>query len=428
MISESNFMAPSRYDMMYPEDLRLVRTPPEIWDPSSPPALVVGSIYDGLAGEHPDEKPTISRISNYVTPSITPECQAGLEVPNAVDDDEDDSPPAGDVLCDGVDIQLSFFRDLLADKPIERADAIRSLAGIINKTLLQSMREEEHDPALEKLARVASRDIFAHLVNPASAAYFSTTPAPNLREDDTQSQAAFAHSLILKPELSGQQVASYLLDLEDHFTSHEYTTVYWTSFESHINKEDPSPKCYPAKTSPVLSDVQSDAPKLEDGHASVDEERLQDPVELNSVDNEMDEITITLDVKGKLVPSANQACYYQLCGDSLKHVNVWDFVAQTKKERIAKKKITYDGESDREDNDADEADDPVPVETSPRWNEHNILDFEGGPMPKVKFLNDHLKDDTDQIKVLPHRKQKVPVPIGSALLRRYQPASVKSHV
>ncbi|KAJ6521277.1 hypothetical protein DFH09DRAFT_1097877 [Mycena vulgaris] len=104
------------------------------------------------------EKPTISRISNYVTPSITPECQAGekifFSVPpdkeitsdvcrgwtgatllNAVDDDEDDSPPAGavsqttlNVLRDGVDIRLPFFRDLLADKPIEGADAIQSLA------------------------------------------------------------------------------------------------------------------------------------------------------------------------------------------------------------------------------------------------------------------------------------------------------------
>ncbi|KAJ6556757.1 hypothetical protein DFH09DRAFT_1084461 [Mycena vulgaris] len=57
-------------------------------------------------------------------------------VPNAVDDDEDDNPPAGavsqttlNVLLDGVDIWLPFFRDLLADKPIEGADAIRSLAN-----------------------------------------------------------------------------------------------------------------------------------------------------------------------------------------------------------------------------------------------------------------------------------------------------------
>ncbi|KAJ7508924.1 hypothetical protein B0H11DRAFT_2432219, partial [Mycena galericulata] len=38
-------------------------------------------------------------------------------------------------------------------------------------------------------------------------------------------------------ELSAQQVASYLMDWEDHFTSHTYRNFYWTAFESFINKE-----------------------------------------------------------------------------------------------------------------------------------------------------------------------------------------------
>ncbi|KAJ7167184.1 hypothetical protein C8R43DRAFT_817994, partial [Mycena crocata] len=68
-------------------------------------------------------------------------------------------------------------------------------------------------------------------------------------EDDLTSRAKSllqkcAHSLISKQELSGQQVVSYLLDFEDHFTSHEYTRIYWTSLEAHIEKEDPSPECY----------------------------------------------------------------------------------------------------------------------------------------------------------------------------------------
>ncbi|KAJ7704122.1 hypothetical protein B0H17DRAFT_1127126 [Mycena rosella] len=50
-------------------------------------------------------------------------------------------------------------------------------------------------------------------------------------------------------ELSAQQVASYLLNCEDHFTSHSYRNFYWTSFENFINKEDPSPECYPSKVS-----------------------------------------------------------------------------------------------------------------------------------------------------------------------------------
>ncbi|KAG2361133.1 hypothetical protein BDR07DRAFT_1451722 [Suillus spraguei] len=43
-----------------------------------------------------------------------------------------------------------------------------------------------------------------------------------------------AHSMISHQELSAQQVCSYLMDFEDHFTSHEYCSLYWTNFESFL--------------------------------------------------------------------------------------------------------------------------------------------------------------------------------------------------
>ncbi|KAG2030249.1 hypothetical protein BDR03DRAFT_812795, partial [Suillus americanus] len=52
-----------------------------------------------------------------------------------------------------------------------------------------------------------------------------------------------AHSMISHQELSAQQVCSYLMDFEDHFTSHEYRRLYWTNFESFIEKCSPSPEC-----------------------------------------------------------------------------------------------------------------------------------------------------------------------------------------
>ncbi|KAJ7154992.1 hypothetical protein C8R43DRAFT_866371, partial [Mycena crocata] len=71
----------------------------------------------------------------------------------------------------------------------------------------------------------------------------------NAEEDDLTSRARkllqkCAHSMISKQELSAQQVVSYLMDFEDHFTSHSFTNLYWGSFEGFINKEDPSPECY----------------------------------------------------------------------------------------------------------------------------------------------------------------------------------------
>ncbi|KAJ7493042.1 hypothetical protein B0H11DRAFT_1911478 [Mycena galericulata] len=63
------------------------------------------------------------------------ECEAGLVVLNDADDADDAGGLTGsfaskilDLCCDGVEITLPFFRDWLADKPVDSADAIRSLS------------------------------------------------------------------------------------------------------------------------------------------------------------------------------------------------------------------------------------------------------------------------------------------------------------
>ncbi|KAJ7817259.1 hypothetical protein B0H14DRAFT_2289241, partial [Mycena olivaceomarginata] len=63
-------------------------------------------------------------------------------------------------------------------------------------------------------------------------------------EDDVTTRAKkllqkCAYAMISQQELSAQQVSSYLLDFEDHFTSHSYRNFYWTLFEGFINAEDP---------------------------------------------------------------------------------------------------------------------------------------------------------------------------------------------
>ncbi|KAJ7704859.1 hypothetical protein B0H17DRAFT_1126495 [Mycena rosella] len=67
-------------------------------------------------------------------PSITLECQTGLDALNAADNELDGDVSAHSLMQpelephrDGMDICLPFFRDLLADAPIPGASAIRSL-------------------------------------------------------------------------------------------------------------------------------------------------------------------------------------------------------------------------------------------------------------------------------------------------------------
>ncbi|KZV89335.1 hypothetical protein EXIGLDRAFT_594028, partial [Exidia glandulosa HHB12029] len=56
-----------------------------------------------------------------------------------------------------------------------------------------------------------------------------------------------AYAMISHQELSSQQVASYLTDQEDHFTSHLFSNLYWPSFERFISQHDPSPECDPRR-------------------------------------------------------------------------------------------------------------------------------------------------------------------------------------
>jgi hypothetical protein len=54
-----------------------------------------------------------------------------------------------------------------------------------------------------------------------------------------------AHALISHQEFSAQQAASYLMDFEDHFTSHEFRNLYWKGLKTFINREDNNPEIPP---------------------------------------------------------------------------------------------------------------------------------------------------------------------------------------
>ncbi|KAJ7797838.1 hypothetical protein B0H14DRAFT_2618490 [Mycena olivaceomarginata] len=140
-------------------------------------------------------------------------------------------------------------------------------------------------------------------------------------------------------ELSGQQVASYLMDFEDHFTSHLYRNFYWTAFETFINQQIPSPECYPSKQSASTPESVEQPKENQDSTLDNDEtlsENSDDEGEnegdetpyLNTLlepdseidanlSNENEEIRVSVDGTGNLVPLANQLADYQKRGKEL---------------------------------------------------------------------------------------------------------------
>ncbi|KAI9059612.1 hypothetical protein FKP32DRAFT_1526430, partial [Trametes sanguinea] len=129
-----------------------------------------------------------------------------------------------------------------------------------------------------------------------------------------------AFSLVANQEMSAQQVATYLLEYEDHFTSDSFGNLYWPSFERHIDQEEMRSD----SDSLVQGDAQSDPSLCEDA----DDEDQDDAA--FAAGNDEDDVIVGTD-EGEVVPLCDQVADYVYRGRELSHVCLWDFIAQTKK-------------------------------------------------------------------------------------------------
>ncbi|KAJ7079215.1 hypothetical protein C8R43DRAFT_862269, partial [Mycena crocata] len=245
------------------------------------------------------------------------------------------------------DLDASNFIPISVFDPDTGEFTLRCLDGLVNnfnETILQAIRCNMDikfigsGPAAKAVLYyitdyITKSQLQAHVAYAALELAVNRLGEYDPESDDLTSRAKTllqkcAHSMISKQELSGQQVVSYLLDFEDHFTSHQYMRLYWTSLEAHIDKEQPSPECYPPKAEPVSASADTE-PALDDAQAEeeVVEPSADDPepgiedgiLEADLIDDS-DLITLAVDRSGKLIPTANQACDYQERGDLLADV------------------------------------------------------------------------------------------------------------
>lgn len=162
-----------------------------------------------------------------------------------------------------------------------------------------------------------------------------------------------AYPMISHQELPSQQVASYLMDCEDHFTSHQYQNLYWTSFEKHINQEQPSPECYPLDVNiPLFRDTENGPEQnletelvettASENNVARDSENISNTDleldnsdengDLTNFDAEMDEeLTISVNSSGKLIVQSKQIADYQLRDHQLQNISLWYFVSSLEK-------------------------------------------------------------------------------------------------
>lgn len=258
-----------------------------------------------------------------------------------------------------------------------------------------------------------------------------------------------AHAMISHQELSAQMVCSYLLDLGDNYTSHDYGNLYWHSFEGFIDRQtqEGHKRSTVEANEPMLIDEDGDEDIEITSDASYNDESVgtdsddedsddtisdSDPLERNDTD---EDVRISSDQSGELVARAGQVVDYQMRGEALNGICVWDFVARVQKVTI--KKASYGNQSAVDDNDpgnGSDSDDDSDVECQTsadhripaisKWQGASItqiLEHRGRRRPYIELLEKHPESATHVLSVRGAESVLIPVPIGQSVPRRDRP-------
>lgn len=221
-----------------------------------------------------------------------------------------------------------------------------------------------------------------------------------------------AYATISEQELSAQQVSSYLLDYEDHFTSHQYRNLWWTSFEHAIDVLDVR---YKVRTSDEWSVTGIDE-TIDTSDDQVD----------RTCEIERD-VTICRDNMGQIVARSGQTADYIWRGPALRHVCLWDFVSCIEKvKRTSHKNNTklFDGETDDDDDELSQKNYNDRFIESSEDISHFSDETSFDDITKSKrfcFSSCHIDHRTHILQVYPASSRKIPVPIGPAIPRRDRP-------
>jgi hypothetical protein len=256
-----------------------------------------------------------------------------------------------------------------------------------------------------------------------------------------------AYAMISQQELSGQQVASYLMDFEDHFTSHSYRNLYWTAFEGFINRQLPSPECYPVRKleetpesteqppEEPLGESQLPEPQEKDeSNGARDEEECDETPFFNELFDEYGpdenhvsdadhEVGVSIDGAGNLVPIGDQLGDYHKRGPELNDVCVWDFIARIDKvnknsdKRKHREKCNEDGDDEYLD-DLDGLKDAAQEDEGTDDAEEPVLQVESRARPRIGLQKGHDQADSHILRVRSPSEALIPVPIGPGIPRR----------
>ena len=216
-------------------------------------------------------------------------------------------------------------------------------------------------------------------------------------EDDTATIRAkrllqkCAYAMVSHQELSAQQVCSYLMDFEDHFTSHEYRNVFWKSFETYVEQ------VLPLK---LTRDTDSREDEMNPDSAAESEGEEEDECEIGVED----EIGIDTNLSGEIVPKNGQVLDYMRRGTELEQISLWEYVARVQK--LTQKRVS-NGDKNK-----------CSLQELSRLDVKSAFKSTAKGRAKYMFSENHPDHESHIQQICRPEKRLIPVPIGPPLPRR----------
>ena len=242
-----------------------------------------------------------------------------------------------------------------------------------------------------------------------------------------------AYAMISHQEMSAQQVASYLMDCEDHFTSHSFSNLYWRSFERLIDRDDPL--AFRDKRTGMGNggsggerELVEEVDERDSIDSGADDVRYDQSDEMAQDDDDEAEISIAIGQDGSVNELADQVSDYTLRAEEMRGLCLWDFVATVEKLRGNRSLASGDtidiSDVDEEpdigsDGDDDDSEPPDSEVVENREDTHTGKRHGRKPITRYHFLAGHKECDRKYMRF--RKREIVPVPIGPSIPRRDQP-------
>ena len=300
----------------------------------------------------------------------------------------------------------------------------------------------------------------------------------------------YTYSMLSHQELSAPQVVSYLMDYEDHFTSHRFTCFYWSNIESYVNANAPlstsqsnelhnETSTSGSDAAPVnrdndqlevyipsdiigrsdalgntdadCSESESDVTDLldcQEGNSDPAEEPLDVPTqsEEHVTDNTLeaeDEVTFYVNESGGLATKCTYLEDYLYCSPELHDVCFWDYISRVEKVSISKDKrkhrknastsVNMTSDDDTDDSENDDPDSQFVDESvldklcDLHWHNNHYLANTKRKRPRIPFDQEHGESCTHHQVIHSHSRRLVAVPLGLSIPRRDCPEIKERH-